>query len=370
MLRTRIIVGNFPQNWKAGPGGEWGRPAKFPGEAFYVARTNPWGGPPLERIIATSREGRPLFGHQLGHGPLRVSLIAGCHGDEPMGPQVLRGLLEDLSRPDHPWLARATFRIVPDANPDAAARNASWWDARVGADLPSYLLDRVRELPGDDLEFGFPGGPDGDDKIRPEAAGIAAFLREGGAVDLHGSLHGLGFAEGPWFLVEPAWEDRLEPYRQACWQVVRELGLRVHDRDRRGEKGFRRISEGFCTRPDSVAMRAHFEALGDLATAALFRPSSMEFARSLGGDPFTFVTEVPLFLLPEGWDEGSGQERIARWILDLTKARRAGSGDEASALVRAQAEAAGIARLDPGVQERVIHAQVAAALDLVEASRR
>jgi hypothetical protein len=287
-----------------------------------------------------------------------------------MGPKVLRGLLEELSRPDHPWLERATFRIVPDANPDAAARNASWWDPIDGADLPSYLLDRLRELPGDDLEFGFPGGPGGDDKIRPEAEGIAAFLREGGAVDLHGSLHGLGFAEGPWFLVEPAWEDRLEPYRQACWQVVHELGLRVHDRDRQGAKGFRRISQGFCTRPDSGAMRAHFEALGDLATAALFRPSSMEFARSLGGDPFTFVTEVPLFLLPDGLDEVACQERIARWTLALTKARRAGTWGEESALVRAQAAAAGFATMDPGVQERVIRAQVAAALELVEASRR
>lgn len=287
-----------------------------------------------------------------------------------MGPQVLRGLLEDLSRPDHPWLARATFRIVPDANPDAAARNASWWDPFEGADLPAYLLERVRELPGDDLEFGFPGAPDGDDKIRPEAGGIAAFLREGGTLDLHGSLHGLGLAEGPWFLVEPTWESRLEPYRRACWEVVRELGLRVHDRDRLGAKGFRRISRGFCTRPDSAAMRAHFEALGDLATAALFRPSSMEFARSLGGDPFTFVTEVPLFLLPDGQDEVASQEQIARWTLALTKARCAGSLDEERGHVRAQAEATGFARLDPGIQERVIRAQVAAALDLVEASRR
>lgn len=299
-----------------------------------------------------------------------MSLIAGCHGDEPMGPQVLRGLLEDLSRPDHPWLARATFRLVPDANPDAAARNAAWWDPSVGADLPTYLLDRVRELPGDDLEFGFPGGPQGDDKIRPEAEGIAAFLREGGAVDLHGSLHGLGFAEGPWFLVEPAWEDRLEPYRRACLETVRDLGLRVHDRDRQGAKGFRRISPGFCTRPDSLAMRAHFEALGDLSTAALFRPSSMEFARSLGGDPFTFVTEVPLFLLPDGPDEVACQERIAKWTSRLTKARRAGTWSEESAQVGAQAEAAGFARLDPTIQERMIRAQVAAALELVEAARR
>lgn len=33
--------------------------------------------------------------------------------------------------------------------------------------------------------------------------------------------------------------------------------------------------------------------------AARFRPSSMELARSLGGDPLTLVSEMPLFLLPD-----------------------------------------------------------------------
>jgi hypothetical protein len=72
----------------------------------------------------------------------------------------------------------------------------------------------------------------------------------------------------------------------------------VFDVDRGGEKGFRRIEEGFSTRPDSRAMRAHFEARGEPETAALFRPSSMEYVRSLGGDPFTLVSEMPLFLRP------------------------------------------------------------------------
>lgn len=278
--------------------------------------------------------------------------------------------MRDLERYDHPWLARATFRIVPDANPDAAARNASWWTPGEGADLPSYLLDRVRELPGDDLEFGFPGSPHGEDGIRPEAEGIAAFLADGGPFDLHGSLHGLGFAEGPWFLVEPAWEMRLEPYRQVCLEAARAEGLPVHDRDRMGEKGFRRISQGFCTRPDSVAMRAHFQALGDTRTAALFRPSSMEFARSLGGDPFTFVTEVPLFVHPPGPEGALLADRQARWTFDLHKARRTDSWQDAARTVRSQAGASGIAPLDPTIQLRLIGAQVSAALDLVEGARR
>ena len=45
-------------------------------------------------------------------------------------------------------------------------------------------------------------------------------------------------------------------------------------------------------------MRAHFLAMGDDKTAALFHQSSMEFVRSLGGDPLCLVTELPLFVIP------------------------------------------------------------------------
>ena len=57
-----------------------------------------------------------------------------------------------------------------------------------------------------------------------------------------------------------------------------------------------RLAPGFSTRPDSRAMAAHFRAQGDEATAALFRPSSMEAIRALGGDALTLVSEMPLFV--------------------------------------------------------------------------
>jgi hypothetical protein len=86
--------------------------------------------------------------------------------------------------------------------------------------------------------------------------------------------------------------------------------------DRGGEKGFRRIDEGFSTRPDSRSMIAWFEERGDPETAVKFRPSSMEYVRSLGGDPFTFVSEMPLFLrpLPDG-DSGRPDDPVFRaWL--------------------------------------------------------
>jgi hypothetical protein len=160
-------------------------------------------------------------------------------------------------------------------------------------------------MPGDDIEFGFPRSPE-DSTARPENLAAAEFLAPEGPFALHVSFHGMGLAPGPWFLLEPGWIDRTLELRDTLRQRVHDMGYQLFDVDRRGEKGFRRIDVGFSTRPDSGAMIDHFEARGDRATAALFRPSSMEWARSRGGDPLTLVSEMPLFLLAEQPVEAGG----------------------------------------------------------------
>jgi len=324
----------------------------------------------MREIIGKSRLGRSLEGIRLGHGALQVSLIAGCHGDEPVGPAWLSAFVREIEEDGHPLLEQATFRIVPCANPDGHAANERWWRGGAGAgDLSSYLAHRVRELPGDDLEFGFPGGEQGDDGIRPEALAIAGFLAEDGPVHVHGSLHGLGFGAGPWFLVEPAWSDRIAPYVEECLSATEKEGLVPHDVDRRGEKGFVRLGPGFCARPDSRAMRRHFLSSGDFATASLFRPSSMEFARSLGGDPFTFVTELPLFLQSDPADP-RWPKRISRWTCDLSKAEREGRVEEGAGAVENEARLDGICPLPVEAQKRLVGVQVHAAIRLAERERR
>ena len=262
--------------------------------------------------IGRSRRGRPLYGFRAGRGPCRVSLIGGCHADEPVGPAMLDRLAAFLlSLPsEHNLLQDFTWSLVPHANPDGEAANRPWTDGLgdpagwtgsepVRVDLWTYLSHVVREPPGDDMEFGFPRSPE-DGEARPENHAIAAFLREGGPYHVHGSLHGMGVAAGPWFLMERSWADhRTESMRRRLQDQVRSRGYALHDIDRQGDKGFHRLGEGFTSRPDSTAMRAHFESRNDLATAALFRPSSMEWVRGLGGDPLTLVTEMPLFLLPK-----------------------------------------------------------------------
>lgn len=256
-------------------------------------------------VLGRSREGREMLGFRFGSGPRRVSLIAGCHADEPVGPAMLDRLAAWLGgRPQgDPLLAAWSFRLVPHANPDGEARNAAWAGDQAarrdpGAyELGAYLRNVVRELPGDDVEYGFPRRPD-DREARPENRAIAAFLEDGAPYVLHGSFHGMAFAAGPWFLLEASWAARTQDLRDSLRRQVAALGYPLHDVDRGGDKGFRRIDEGFTTRPDSSAMAAHFEAAGDPATARLFRPTSMEHVRGLGGDPLTLVSEMPLFLLP------------------------------------------------------------------------
>ncbi len=314
--------------------------------------------------IGTSREGRTVRALRRGRGPLRVSLLAGCHADEPVGPRLLRHLCGwlDALAPDDPVLAAAEWWVVPHANPDGEARNRPWQPAPAEAyDLGEYLAHAVRELPGDDVEFGFPRGP-ADGGARPENRAVHRWWRTaGGPFHLHASLHGMAFGAGPWFLIEPAWRDRSAWLRERCRARTRALGYRLHDVERLGEKGFLRLEAGFCTRPDSRAMRAHFLALGDPETAGRFRPSSMEAVRALGGDPLTLVSEMPLFLTP-GVGERLGppdpaaeawRERFEAWRAWLVTKDEAGDLEGATgaemeakaAAVRAEAEAAGLRQM-------------------------
>ncbi len=251
--------------------------------------------------IGASREGRPLRAFVVGKGPLRISLIAGCHADEPVGPRLLRLLVSYLTSlsAEAPPLAAYEWWIVPHINPDGEEANRDWQEDDVSTyDLVRFLTHVVREPPGDDIEFGFPRGT-GDHDARPENRAVTHWWRTArGPFHLHATLHGMAFAAGPWFLVEEAWKDRVQNFKKTCSARTHELGYELHDVERHGEKGFFRLEKGFCTRPDSRYMRQYFLDQGDPSTAELFRPSSMETVRSLGGDPLTLVSEMPLFITP------------------------------------------------------------------------
>lgn len=240
-------------------------------------------------VIGHSREGQPIEGWVCGHGAHTVSIVAGCHADEPAGPMTAQCLPLFLAKYAPDLLNTCRFFIVPQINPDGADRNRRWF--RLNADLATYAAYAAREAPGDDIEYGFGTGTGS----RPECEAAMAFLKTGRPYVAHFSLHGMGFAEGAWFLVARHWAERSGPLQGALKSVCRHMAMPLHDMDRSGEKGFWRIAPGFCTTPSAMAMRGHFTARGDRGMAARFQPSSMEFIESLGGNPLCFVTELPVF---------------------------------------------------------------------------
>jgi hypothetical protein len=295
--------------------------------------------------IGLSREKRAIHGFEIGSGDVNISLLAGSHADEPIGPVFLRRLVNYLqSNPDCQWLQDYCFYIVPDVNPDGALVNAKWFRGHsYPIDLISYLSQRKRELPGDDIEFGYPIDIK-DSKARPENQAVFKFWNNK-VFHLHISFHGMGFSAGPWFLLEKSWDQKgkLDEFKKKCLVKVNKMGYVPHDVERHGEKGFWRLGKGFCTRPDSKEMKRFFLNQENSVMAEKFRPSSMESIRSISGDVLTLVSEMPLFILPGvGKDLGPPdpiyslwKTRIAQWELEL-------SLDVGSDKIRQQAQAWGL----------------------------
>lgn len=292
--------------------------------------------------IGRSVEGRPIWGIRVGDGPRRVSLIAGAHADEPIGPMTALALARWLSS-DGGGKALAdefSFFICPHVNPDGAERNRKWLSDPL--DPVTYLKGTLREPPGEDIEFGYPRregafefegktlGPLGP--LRPENAVVAEFLGASAPFAYHASLHGMAFCEGAWFLIGRDWAERTGALRRRLTAHCARLGVGHYDIDRRGEKGFFRIAHGYSTTPTHLGMRKFFLEAGDPETADLFHPNSMEWIGALGGEPLVMVSELPLFRIcvPYEWDEPPGPDTPSAQMRErMPEARLAlESGDE------------------------------------------
>lgn len=251
--------------------------------------------------IGWTAEGQELVGLRCGDPALPlVSIVAGAHPDEPAGPLAALQLVANWHR--HPLRDAVQLAVVPQLDIDGARDQAGWlspWTDR--AELHRYLAHRLRRQPGADREFAWPGAPWGG-TVLPECQAAADFFAGAGAAIGHLSLHGMATAAGVWFLVDaigladgPLWNDL-----RAC---AAGLGLALHDAHRYGDKGFRRCGTGMATTPSGPAMRRHFLAAGDPATAAGFGYGSMDHARLLCRQrglppPVCAVSEFPLWRLP------------------------------------------------------------------------
>ena len=97
-------------------------------------------------------------------------------------------------------------------NPDGEAKNQLW--IKQWPSVEAYLQHAFRELPGRDLEFGFPN-------MRHENACVSDFLKKHAPFALHLSLHGMAFSEGAMLLIERHWIQRTQKLRTQFSDFVR-----------------------------------------------------------------------------------------------------------------------------------------------------
>ncbi len=309
-------------------------------------------------IIGHSEKGEPILGFVFGHGPVTVSLVAGAHADEPVGPNTLYRLvleIHDSPRRFGALLEQFRFLVIPHVNPDGDAANTSWiarWP-----ELAPFLAGMKREPPGRDVEFGYPD-------MRPENCAASAFWERSGPVQLHFSLHGMQFSEGFLLLVNDEWEDRSRTWRDGFARMMRTEGLLPHDHDRGGDKGFNYMGPGFTSTPKGTAMRDFFLKEGDPETASLFHQSSMEFHLERNPGALCMVTELPLFLVDNSGRPGIPENYLAmkqEWAALEEQGREPGPGH-----VDRLVEKYGIRPLPLGMAMRLQRRTVRGAMDLAQ----
>lgn len=254
--------------------------------------------------IGYSAGGEPLHAYTIGNGCLpRLSVVAGAHPDEPIGPLAALGLAERRRSSD--ILQQFRLCVVPLLDVDGCIAQRAWLaQERDSVDPLSYLQHRLRRLPGEDREFAWPGAPWGG-TVLPECAAADEFLNSEGPALAHLSLHGMAVAEGAWFLL-----DCLAMRDSLLWRDLRSLagrhGFALHESRRYGDKGFRRCGYGFCTTPSGPAMRS-WALREQAALKDGFGYGSMDAARARAARhaapaPLCAVSEFPLLAVDRPGD--------------------------------------------------------------------
>lgn len=244
--------------------------------------------------IGHSQEGQKLFGIKVGNGSLKASIIAGCSADEPVGPYMVKCFLTWLkqSASGNELLRKWTFFIIPQMNPDGALRNKSWTELPLSLKL--YLEKSKRDLPSEDLEFGFPS-VQSSTNIHPENIAAAEFLSQQGCFQAHFSLHNLIVGGGAWFLIDKKHSNDSFHLQAKLKGIAEKLNIPLYDIDRKGEKGFVRLSAGFSTTPSTIELRKYYQEHSHPEWAEKIYLSSMDYIESLGGEPLSLVSEIPMF---------------------------------------------------------------------------
>lgn len=251
--------------------------------------------------IGTSLEGRPLAALTLGRGATTVTIKGNAHADEPVGAVTCVLLAQLLTNHPawRPFLDRYRFCMIPTANPDGLNRNTGWLTTPF--DLRTYLMHVYRDLPRDDVEFGYPqtreadnSMADGAGDVRPENEACARFYDTCAPIAAHLSLHSMAFAGGAWFLIAAEADPTpFEPALTFLTGACADEDLPLHDEDRGGQRGFSRLRPGFHSIPTVEGMQAFFRQSGNAELTRQFRLNSMQYALRHCGARFAAVSELP-----------------------------------------------------------------------------
>ena len=243
-------------------------------------------------LLGHSREGRPLVALSMGQGSRTLVIKANAHAEEAAGVVTCLRLAQALLEQPvgERWREEITFHFIPTANPDGLWRNRDWLDGPF--DLARFLRFRIRDLPLDDIEFGYPSSE--ASAVRPENQAIADFLRSLPRLDAYLSLHSMDFAGGAWFLLQAPDRAAQEPLLAFLIDQCHHAGIPLHDEDRRGQKGFTRLQPGFHTTPTVEEMQAFFQRSGQTNLEQQFQLNSMQFVQQHHGTPRAVVSELPL----------------------------------------------------------------------------
>ena len=180
----------------------------------------------VKRSAVPAGGGR-FFAYRIGRGPLRVSLIGGCHADEPVGPRFLLRLVRFLAGAAGAELRRGRDVVRhPAYKPGRGGGECGLADhrRRIGTTSSRISATGFGNSPGTTSNSASPHGA-ADAGARPENRAAWQFWQGGAPYHLHVSMHGMSVAAGPYFLVERSWWQRLGEMAATLTREVEGAGV-------------------------------------------------------------------------------------------------------------------------------------------------
>ena len=311
------------------------------------------------RQVGASRAGCPIRCLEVGEGPLHAVVVGVPHPEELVGTLVVERLVRALVETD---LAAATgfrFSIVPLADPDGMALNASW--AGEPYDLEGFLTRAYRPAASEQFEWSFPVeyGRFAFTRPLPEARAVMDVV-DAGPVDLFMGLHNEHVAGAYFYLSH---DD--EALREQLAAILAEAGLPAHRAEPETVPPVRELGPGVFAAfalPDEYEY--HLRHGADPAVVLDHGTAADHYAET-AWDCLTLVAEVPYFTTVKAADvspAGTSRREARLRGIELEEGYRTWLWERYVAVAEALTA--------PTAWQRSVHAYLTTARDHLRAERR